>query len=774
VGPDADPDRYVLGTAVGSGAEGILYRGSITTAAGVRLEVAIKMLQPRFLARVQEWHTRWMEQVELLRSLQVPGVVPVRDGFLGPLPHPPGTSGEGRTLYLVMNWVDGEPLDEWIRHRPDRDPVDDLKVLVPVAAALDLMHSGRATGSVPVVHRDVKPSNILVTDHGSVLVDFGLTRGLPDGQRLTAVVGTPGYMAPESTDDGSYSPASDRYGFGAVAYFVLTGFEPPPGHQPDVLQSLVAAVPALADQPDLVDHVAAMLATDPDTRPPGLANWIGQLRRSSLDAGPDILNPPAPRRHPAVPGRRAKPRTGRQAASGRSAILVAGAVIVVLALFAVVTAELLSDATAPKTTVASQLAFDPTCGHGKPVSFSPFSSDSIPPTDVIVESNHATIGANARDLSDPGFGTGSLLGIDANCSPDPTFSPSGMSSIALQSPSGTATLAALAIGPNGDIYAAGHSQSGWVVARFLPRGALDQSFGSGGYATITEAGLQSVVHNNAYASSIAVAPSGKIFVFGNDNNPGCCGKSLLIALRGDGSLDPTFGNHGVVTADQGVYAASLTMTHDGHLLLGSSPAGGAAQVPCSEFTLEEYRSSGLRESRFTKVVGTGTGAFCPGVTTKIPGFDFAHLTSVLALPGGDFFAFGFAFTDTNPVAIAGHRYGAFLVKYHADGSIDPSFGRDGILTLPVGVRSPVNGISPVEQTGALAEPGGGVVVAIAGEQGISLVLLTPTGGVDKRVQVPAAGQSPSFALGDAGGGKVLVVSEASGVWSVARYLDDGS
>ena len=198
VGPETDPDRYALGTAVSSGAEGILYTGSITTAAGVTLDVAIKMLQPRFLSHVEEWHVRWAEQVELLRSLQAPGVVPVRDGFLGPLPHAPGLAGGGETLYLVMNWVDGQTLDEWVRHRPDRNPIDDLKVLVPVAAALDLMHSGRATGGVPVVHRDIKPANILVTEHGSVLVDFGLTRGLPDGQRLTGVAGTPGYLAPES------------------------------------------------------------------------------------------------------------------------------------------------------------------------------------------------------------------------------------------------------------------------------------------------------------------------------------------------------------------------------------------------------------------------------------------------------------------------------------------------------------------------------------------------------------------------------------------------
>jgi serine/threonine protein kinase len=301
VGPDSDPDRYMLGVAVGGGAEGILYRGSITTATGLQLEVAIKMLQPQFVRHVEEWHIRWMEQVELLRSLQVPGVVPVRDGFLGPLPHALGQPGAGRTLYLVMNWVEGESLDEWVRHRTDRDPLDDLKVLLPVAAALDLMHTGRATGGVPIIHRDVKPSNVIVTGDGSVLVDFGLTRGLPTGQRLTGVAGTPGYLAPESHDGGVYSPSSDRYAFGGVAHFVVSGYEPPTDHRLDVFRTHLEAVPALKDRPEVVDHLMEMVAADPDARPTGLANWIGQLRRSSLEAGPDILNPSAPRRHPTGP-----------------------------------------------------------------------------------------------------------------------------------------------------------------------------------------------------------------------------------------------------------------------------------------------------------------------------------------------------------------------------------------------------------------------------------------------------------------------------------------
>ena len=157
-----------------------------------------------------------------------------------------------------------------------------LKQLLGVAAALDFMHSGRATGHMAVVHGDVKPSNILVTDEGTVLVDFGLSRGLPGGECSAAVSGTRGYIAPEILADGLHTPAADRYAFGAVAYFVLTGSEVPPEHRPGELRAALEAVPALAGRQDTIDHVMAILDEDPAGRPESLTNWLGQVRRSTL------------------------------------------------------------------------------------------------------------------------------------------------------------------------------------------------------------------------------------------------------------------------------------------------------------------------------------------------------------------------------------------------------------------------------------------------------------------------------------------------------------
>ncbi len=148
---------------VEAGAEGILYRGQLLTPTSrLSLSVAVKALQPAYSARIDQWAARWRDQVELLRSLQIPGLVGVREGFVGPLPHRQGAETAGRNLYLVMNWVEGEALDHWVLRHRGVDVGNALKLLLPVAVAVDTMHGGQLTGSVPVVHRDIKPANILI------------------------------------------------------------------------------------------------------------------------------------------------------------------------------------------------------------------------------------------------------------------------------------------------------------------------------------------------------------------------------------------------------------------------------------------------------------------------------------------------------------------------------------------------------------------------------------------------------------------------------------
>jgi serine/threonine protein kinase len=313
VGPYDGADRIHLGPAVASGTEGVLYRGFLDRD-GERLEVAVKMLQPGHLERLSEWTARWREQVELLGRAKVPGLVGVLGGFVGPLPHPPGLADPSTaSLYLVMDWVEGVSLNRWAHTLESPQPEQLLLVLVPVAAALDLLHSGAATGGVAVLHRDVKPANILIRPGGdTVLVDVGSVRGLDDAIRRSGVAGTPGYVAPEVRSDGRWGPEADRYSLGAVAFYLLTGDEPPVEATTGELHERLLAAPILDGRPELADHVMAMLDPIREKRPSSLANWVAQLRRSSIVAlsGDVDLPPRAPGRHP-VRSRRTAGRPAR-------------------------------------------------------------------------------------------------------------------------------------------------------------------------------------------------------------------------------------------------------------------------------------------------------------------------------------------------------------------------------------------------------------------------------------------------------------------------------
>jgi serine/threonine protein kinase len=768
VGPESDPDRYSLGAAVGSGAEGILYRGSITTGTGVELEVAIKMLQPRFLDRVDEWHGRWMEQVELVRSLQVPGVVPVRDGFIGPMPHARRQPGEGRTLYLVMNWVDGEPVDEWVRHRPDRDPLDDLKVLVQVAAALDLMHSGRATGGVPVVHRDVKPSNILITQRGAVLVDFGLTRGLPTGQQLTGITGTPGYMSPEVLEEGLYSPASDRYALGAVAYFIVTGHDLPTKGRPEVIRDQLEGVAAISDQPDVVDHLMSMLDVDPRQRPTGLANWLGQVRNSSLLLRSESLTPPAPARQlepsekVAERGQRShKPRR-------RTALLAVGILLVALASGGLLAAHWLSEpASTHQLSARFSGSFDPTCGQGQVVPLNPFLISASIPTAFAVAPSGSILAYNSSEVSPmqlEAFNPDCTLNegfVAATANPSTNYEPFSIS--------------ALTVAEHGRaIYAAGRDQGGWVIAKYQPSGALDSTFGKGGLVVHPEVGSGTTNPSGGWPTAI-VATASRIFVVGTDGGSHADRRSLIVSLLPGGTPDPKFnatGTKGVLVSgiSPGSSGQVVARAANGSLIVGGSYAG----MGCGLFTIDEYTPSGEPVPSFKPVSLSGTGTNCGG-KPRIPGYRATQLTSLITMPGGRFAAVGYAFSLlTNSVQ---KTSAGFIVRFNRDGAIDPSFGHNGVVMLP-GLLETTGGIATTgisapgaSAMGAVAQPSGGFVVAMVKATGIYLLSVTSEGQVGRQVQLPTSPKPPpAIATGDAGDGKIEIMTFSLSQWSLGRYL----
>ncbi|MEV0647280.1 serine/threonine-protein kinase [Phytomonospora sp. NPDC050363] len=290
VGPDDAPDKYRLRRQVGGGGEAELWEAELTVS-GEAERVAVKILRDQHAVNIETWRERWAEQTELLRLMRHPGVVGVHTYFEGARMHLAGETpheAEGRTHYLVMNWVEGLDLRQWVTENAgDRHAA--LRHLIQVADVLDWLHEGRATPSGrPVVHGDISPGNVIVNSDGqAVLVDFGLFRMATAQTHPSA--GTQGYSAPEILIAGEYSPASDRYAFGAFAYFVLTGQSPPADAETLRLEVAEAIDPGgVAD----ADRLALIFADEPALRP-SAGEWIRLLRQHSSTVAPHAAPMPA-------------------------------------------------------------------------------------------------------------------------------------------------------------------------------------------------------------------------------------------------------------------------------------------------------------------------------------------------------------------------------------------------------------------------------------------------------------------------------------------------
>jgi tRNA A-37 threonylcarbamoyl transferase component Bud32/tetratricopeptide (TPR) repeat protein len=203
-------ERYEVTSEAGRGAMAVVYR-----AVDLRhsRSVAVKVLQPELASAVGR--ERFLHEVRLAAGLSHPYVLPVLD------------SGEADgLLYCVMPFLEGETLEARLR-REGPLPIDDaLRITAEIAEALGHAH---AAG---ILHRDVKPSNILLTEEHALLADFGIARALDRAgeDRLTGTgvsVGTPGYMSPQQADTGVPSDArDDQYSLACVLYEMLAGAPP--------------------------------------------------------------------------------------------------------------------------------------------------------------------------------------------------------------------------------------------------------------------------------------------------------------------------------------------------------------------------------------------------------------------------------------------------------------------------------------------------------------------------------------------------------------------
>jgi serine/threonine-protein kinase len=301
-----DEGRYRLEGVVGSGGMALVYRAIDREQ---EEPVAIKMLADN-LAADPELRQRFAREAALAKRLSHPNVVRV----LG--------SGEadGRA-FIVLEYVDGRDLAEELRREGPLEPARVAELGAQAAAALAHAHERG------LVHRDVKPHNLLLTGEGTLKVsDFGIAR-VVDGTQLTqigTVLGTAAYLAPEQAAGEEVTAAADVYALGAVLYELLTGAPP---QSASTVAELVhrraegEPPPPSAVAPDvpveLDSLVLACLREHPGDRPS--AGEVQRVLRGELEAPTRVLTPPEERPTTALP----RPRNRRPALAAAGAGVLA-------------------------------------------------------------------------------------------------------------------------------------------------------------------------------------------------------------------------------------------------------------------------------------------------------------------------------------------------------------------------------------------------------------------------------------------------------------------
>jgi serine/threonine protein kinase len=222
--PAAVPERigrFEVRKRLGSGGFGTVYRAHDPT---LHREVALKVPQPERLRTGQE-ADRFLQEARSAAQLHHPHIVPVFEAGV-----------DGDRFYIASALIEGRTLAEALADGP-LDYGEAARIAAELAEALDYAHARR------VIHRDVKPANVLLDDDRSAhLTDFGLARLEQEGPRLTtagAMMGTPVYMAPELASGQEAGAAADQYALGVVLYEMLTGRPPFDGPAPIVLYHAV-------------------------------------------------------------------------------------------------------------------------------------------------------------------------------------------------------------------------------------------------------------------------------------------------------------------------------------------------------------------------------------------------------------------------------------------------------------------------------------------------------------------------------------------------------
>jgi eukaryotic-like serine/threonine-protein kinase len=297
--------RYRLDERIAGGGMGDVWRGTDDV---LGRTVAVKILLPALLDE-PGFAERFRGEARTMATINHPGVVDVYD-----------YGSDQQLAFLVMEYVEGDALSRTLSRVGRLTPARTMALVAQAADALQAAHSNG------IVHRDVKPGNLLVRPNGTlVLTDFGIARSALVGQLTVAgsVLGTASYISPEQASGAVATAASDVYALGVVAYQCLSGRRPFDGATPlEIAMKHVRDTPRPlpSDIPPAVRSIVERaMAKDPAARWPTAAAMAGVARQaaSSLTTAvhPPVSNGAAPMHRPSsgapAPGSTAYPQMPR-------------------------------------------------------------------------------------------------------------------------------------------------------------------------------------------------------------------------------------------------------------------------------------------------------------------------------------------------------------------------------------------------------------------------------------------------------------------------------
>jgi len=324
--------RYEIEELVGTGGMSSVYRARDSV---LERRVALKILHEHFSAD-PEYVERFRREARAIARLNHPNIVTVID------------RGEfGKRQFIVFEHIPGENLKEVVEREGQLPVAQALALTHQIARGLAFAHQHG------VVHRDVKPQNVLVDESGTAKVtDFGIARSLDPGEELTqtgTLLGTSDYIAPEQASGEPVDARSDQYSLGVLLYELLTGEVPYPADSfmAVAMRHLRDPVPSVRerrrDVPDRVDKIVARaMAKRPADRFPSTEAMMGAIEAALADTGEGAgrneatgvhsrIERPSPSRSAARPGPRRRQRR-RRFAPLLLALLVVGAGAIALGL----------------------------------------------------------------------------------------------------------------------------------------------------------------------------------------------------------------------------------------------------------------------------------------------------------------------------------------------------------------------------------------------------------------------------------------------------------